>query len=1362
MLGALLLLGSLTGHSQRLAFNHLSVENGLSQNSVLCIAKDSAGFMWLGTRNGLNRYDSRHFLTFRNIPGQPGSISNNYILSLLYDKRNHLWAGTRNGLNQYLPQQKQFLRVPWATTRYEKAEPFINCLLEDSKGRLWVGTRHMVYLITDPAHPVLVPLPQALGVPYTAGIVFTIFEDSQGLFWIGTETGLIRLSLHGSRPVTETFRHDPANAASLADNQVTSMAEDREQHLWIGTLSGGLDVYHPSVQGFTHYRHNPLSANGLVNNHIRKLLFDGEGRLWVGTQEGLSVMDVHSRSFTSYLSQPLNTTSLSQNSIHSLYQDNTGAMWIGTFFGGVNIYSGLNHFFSVYTTNTLTSRLSNSVVSSITEDDQKNLWIGTEGGGLNYLDRQTGAVTYFTNDPLDPHSLGSNLIKVLYKDRSGHIWAGTHGGGLNRISQSGGKVSFTRYLYNEDDAQLNGLEIACLLEDRNGLFWLGTELKGLLVFRQQNGQLAEEPAYRQVLQPLKGASIISLLEAAGNKKWIGTTAGLYVLENGALNRISGTEQLSINSIFEDAARNTWVCTTGGLLLLSAEGNKKIVYRKKDGLPDNNILGILPDDQGNLWAGTGNGLVRFNPARNTFNSYDKYDGLAGNTFNNNSFYKAANGEMFFGGYDGLTAFFPNQIRENKAVPAIVLTGFSLFNTPVAVGAADSLLPADLAFTRQLTLRHDQDVFSFSFAALNFINPQKNSYAYKLEGFDKDWNFTNNPTAVYNHVPPGHYTLTVNGTNNDGVWGRPASIAVRILPPLWKRWWAYALYLLATAILFALVSRFFYLRALLQRNNELTRLKLNFFTNVSHEIRTHLSLIIAPADRLIRKFAESPADRQQLQTIKNNSESLLQLVNELMDFRKAETGHLGIHAQPHNMVPFLQSICVSFAEAAAQQQVTLRFAPGQEVITAWFDKEQMEKVFYNLLSNALKFTAAGGSIQLQVAAAAHGITITVSNTGKGIAGENLQKIFDNYFQEDDHGRQNTGYGIGLALSKSIVDMHQGTIAADSQPVPGQDHLTTFTVVLRPGNAHFTAAQLQPPAPTVQRTVEMSSPPAPAAVGVADPANDLPGQQAKPVLLLVEDNTAIRSFLADLFSPGFTVLESADGNSGWQMATEHIPDLIISDVMMPGMDGFAFCQLVKSDLRTSHIPVIMLTAKNTVAHQLEGLETGADVYLTKPFSADVLELQVRNLLAAKQRLWQQFRSRLQQEVTTTPPAPEAGTTTDTAPAPLPAPLHPLDEAFIQQIITITDAEIYNADFGVAMLAKKLALTQPVLLKKVKAITGMTANDFVKSLRLKKACALLLERRYTVYEIAYMVGYENSKYFSREFKKEFGKTPSEYAQGV
>lgn len=1329
---------SLVATAQTPLFNHITVEDGLSQNSVMAIAQDARGMMWYGTRYGVNKYDARKFKAYHQDDSAPG-LSDDYIVSLFCDSRNTIWAGTLNGLNRYNPEKDVFEQVHIQLPPSADTNRTVHTIYEDRKGRLWVGMNKCLLLLADREKNKFSAVQTFLDKT-----VRCILEDHSGILWLGTSKGLLQVSNQRSG-----FTSSNAGiAGQLQQEYVTSIVEDRLHTLWIGTFSNGVIHYNQANRVLDNYVHNDADKHSLINNNIRRLLFDRSGQLWVGTQEGISLKGA-AGAFTNIVHDDRNTTSLSQNSIYSLYEDNEGTIWIGTFFGGLNSFHHYNTAFKVYQSGGGATDLSNNVVSSIVEDGP-NLWVGTEGGGLNCINRKTGRVRYFQHKPNDGSSISSNLIKVVYKDRSNQIWAGTHGGGLNLFHPATGQ--FTRFFYQEKDAAALTSEITSIEEDLAGHFWVGTQ-RGLLAFKREGSVLTPDMASREIVKELDRLMVLYLFLDSKQKLWIGTSSGLYLLQRNQMTLISSSPSPSkpnfrVNCIAEDSRQNIWVGTYyNGLYQYSIDGAYKQSISAKDGLPDNNIVGILADGKNRLWISTGNGLSKYDMERRLFLNYYTVDGLPGNVFNNNAYYKSASGEMYFGGYNGLTSFAPQDIKEHTKVPTVVLSGFSVLGKPVTPGA---LLPQDISLTKSVELQHDQNMFSVEFSVLNYIKPGKNRFAYQLQGYDPEWHYTGNPVVSFTNLSPGRYQLLMKGSNNDGVWSEPVALGINVLPPFWKTWKAYLLYLLAVGLLLFLITRFFFMREWVKKNNILTQMKLNFFTNISHEIRTHLSLIIGPAEKLLVHGNGGPDDQQQLHVIKNNSESLLQLVNELMDFRRAETGNLKLQVAQWDLVSFLRDIHASFHDLSINKNIVTEFVTSAGKIGVWFDKEQLEKVFFNLLSNAFKFTGSGGLIGIKIEEKPSVVEVKITDNGKGISKENLEKLFDNYFQEEHHGSQNNGYGIGLALSKSIVEIHHGSITVQSsQAAENQAAITSFTVLLQKGKDHFDSSCIIDPAhqPPLSVPLKTTEPVVTPSTGHSQSG------ETKHTVLLVEDNAEIRNFITTSLQDQYHFITCDNGQQGWEVAVDTIPDIIISDVMMPEMDGMSLCSKLKTDQRTSHIPVILLTAKSTTSNQIEGLQTGADLYLTKPFSLQVLTLHLYNIIAARERVWQQFSKthslpKLVEEgsVAVPPAAAEA--------------LHPIDAAFIEQASQIVEENMYEPDFNIAILASKLGMSQPVLLKKIKAITGLSTNDFVKSLRLKKAAELLLQKRHTVYEVSYMVGYEDSKYFSKEFKKYFGKLPSAFAE--
>jgi ligand-binding sensor domain-containing protein/signal transduction histidine kinase/DNA-binding response OmpR family regulator len=1333
----LIILTQLLGKGQDLVFNHLLTEDGLSQSSIFSITQDHRGLMWYGSRYGLNSYDGNQFRLYKSSLTDSTSLSADYITALYSDAKGVLWVGTINGLNKFNSRKNTFERVQLDSNRNKKAY-YIRSIQEDRKGNLWIGCNYGLYKLADQKSNQWIRADR-LGLPGTIAQseVLSMLEDQEGTFWIGTNHSLVKSTFNGKFGSSTTFSRSES-PTSISDNSITAIVEDQQHNLWIGTENGGINLLNKNTNQFTRFNHEAGNSNTLPHNAVRKMIISKSGELWIGTQEGLSILNPLTRKFVNYQHRKSNPNSLNQNSIYSIYQDANGSVWIGTYYGGVNVTYAAPTNFKTWQSNEKNTSLNYGVISSITEDRGGKLWIGSEGGGLNVYDPQKQTFTAFTYSGSDSSSLGSNLIKVVYADKSDQIWIGTHGGGLNLYNRSTGK--FKRFFSRKGDLNATRSEIVTLLEDHTGKFWVGTQT-GLGIYKRNGDQL--EPYLPQgPLKLLADKNIKFLLEDADQKIWIAATTGLSLYNSTdntlKLLRLPKTNLGSdyVNCLYQDSKKNIWIgLYYGGLLSYNTRTGKFTrAYTKKDGLANDNVLGILEDKQQQIWISTSNGLSKLDPQTGAFKTYTVSDGLSGNEFNYNSFFKSKKGTFFFGTYNGLTYFLPEEIQKNNFQAPILFTRLMLFNKPVGINGSDQLLREDISYTQKLVFKYDQNIFTLQFALLSYIKSRKNRYAYKLEGVNNQWIETAIPSATYTNLPPGSYTLLVKGKNNDGVWSKTASMEIEILPPFWKTWWAFAIYAILLGLIIFSITRFFYLRQLLAKDEELHQSKLNFFTNVSHEIRTHLTLIMVPIEKLLDDSKNTASTNTQLNKVKRNADRLLKLVSELMDFRKAETNHLKLYVAGYNLIAFIQDICGSFDALSAKKKIQFLVLYDQDPVQVYFDKVQLEKVFFNLVSNAFKFTPAGGSITVRICTEKDKVNVSVEDSGRGISPEYIDRLFTNFFQVDDHSIQNTGYGIGLALSKNIVELHHGIISLASTPATETEKgYTNFTVSLLLGTAHF--SEINQPLSRPQPIISAQEPEKSIAPTEAVEAH----QEKLHTVLIVEDHAELRSLIKESLLSNYYLIEAEDGLEGWEKATSEIPDLIISDVMMPQMDGYTFCNQLKSDPRTSHIPVILLTARNSETDQIMGLSGGADYYLTKPFSNKVLQLTVQNLFAARELMRQKFSNSFILE-------PQQITIDST------------DEQFLSKLIVIIEQNMENENFGVETIIEEIGMSQSVLYKKLKALTNMSVNDFSKSIRLKRAAQLLKQRKHTVYEIGYMIGFTDRKYFSREFKKQFGKTPTEY----
>lgn len=1315
--------------------------------------------MWFGTRDCLNRYDGKTVKIYKTDEADPASISSeDYIYAIAEDKQQNLWVGTQNGLNRYIPETDKFERIVFKPADQNSiSDKIVLSIHSGRKGKVLFGTYNGLSILENPKSRKFKRYFKKDGL--AGNSVYTVFEDSQSNIWVGTTEGLTRMSPKNGQYVFSSFVHIPSQAGSISANSIKTIAEDAQGRIWVGTEAEGLNLFVPGSGSFIRFQHQPLRNDGISNDIIRKVMPAKDGNLWVATMNGLNILDPVTLRFKVFKHDSENRKSLSDNSIKDIYEDNYGSVWIGTMFGGVNVAHQNTVPFTVYKYSKYRNSISSDIISVIAADEQKNLWIGTEGQGLNHFNTRTNEFKKYVNDPSDPGSLSSNTIKAIYKDKKGQIWIGLFQGGLELFNPATGKFKHYRHDPN-NPASLSYGYVSSISEDHNGRLWVGTSSRGLNLFdpeKQSFSLLTDLPS-----PGLRLSSSYIRFSFSDRRKnfWVGTPRGLNLLPAGAkqfkvfLKNTAHKDSLQSNQISciqEDKDGNIWIGTHHGGLSLYHPGKQSFTtYTKRDGLASDNIIGILEDNEGSLWLSTDRGLSKFDLKQRSFKNYNITDGLPANEFNANSAYKDENGKLYFGSYNGLVSFIPREIKENEHIPKVAFSGLKLFNKPVWVDGPDGLLKQDISFSKEITFSADQDIFSIDFVALNYIQPERNKYAYQLEGFEKDWNYVTIPTAAYTNLPAGKYKLLVKGSNNDGVWNdHPTVLEIRVLPPLWRTWWAYLLYLAAGCTLLYLIFRFFRRQERLEselyyehlnneRQQELYQMKLDFFTRISHEIRTPLSLIFAPLEKLISLSKENELISAPLSGIKKNTDRLLRLITELLDFRKIETGNVKLRVAENELIGFCRQIYSSYEGLAELKSITYSFEAPEGEILLFFDPAQLEKVCYNILSNAFKYTPDGGEVVFALRKESDHVKLMIRDNGIGIPEDLLDKIFGNFYQVKS-GKTNTeGWGIGLALVKNIVDLHHGEISVSSVlATPQERGNTSLTVTLPLGASHFNAEEL---AATSDLLVFSEPVPEISTVNAQGEKEEVvTGKQY--TVLVVEDNDELRGFILQSLQHIYHLLESADGLEGWNVAVEQVPDLIISDVTMPGMNGFELCAKLKQEERTNHIPVIMLTAMASHLHQVDGLEAGADIYITKPFSIQVLELSIRNLLQGRERL----RHKYVRQVMLMPGRIEIASP---------------DEKFLDKLMGLIASKMEDPEFNVGSLVEDIGMSQTVLYKKIKALTGLSITDFIKSQRLKRAAQLLSEHQLNISEVAYAVGFNDRKYFSKEFRKQFHVAPSEYVK--
>lgn len=1384
-------------------FEHITTEQGLSQNDVNCIFQDRKGFMWFGTNDGLNRYDGYSFELFKPEMGNPNSISSNLIQTLDEDHGGRIWIGTAGGgLNCYDPVTKKFyyFKETSDSTHLAIYEHVLD-LMVDKEGILWMSSLAGVqaFEITEKETETgIIPQLQSITLPedLQKGNFPEICQDNDNNIWIGGDPGLFKVSK--SNDTSHPYKVKKVAFASQIPNlQIFSIAKYLKHALLVGTNKGFF--YLPDLRAS---KQDLTTTTRLASGAFGRIQIDKNEQIWVGTPNGLVLFRIPEgdtipqliRRHRNDLNGP---NSISKNVILSIYEDDFGLLWAGTNGGGVNKFDPEKNTFLHIKKSLTSGSISYDKIRSIYEDSYSNLWVGTEGGGLNFQ-----AAKY--NDGYYSHFETLNIpenvfaITEVNQDNQSYLYLGAKANpGLYRIKIRGNKGFDKPEEINLTPA-ISASSFS-LLNDENKFLWVGTYNLGLyrLPFSDIKNQdkrihFRHDPASPQ---SLSDDIVRSLLKDSKGNIWIGTGKGLNKISadeiHGDLPQFkrylsSQKDSLSIShnyilALYESKAGELWVGTFGGGLnkLIPGKNGQKdhfIRYAEKDGLPNDVVKGILEDDLGHLWLATNKGLSRFDPVNQVFKNYDTHDGLQSKEFSELACFRRKNGEMLFGGVNGFNSFFPDSIRDNTQAPEVVFTDFEVVNKPITVGEELNgrvILDKAISEIEHIDLKYDENSFSLAFSALHFSAPEKNHFLFKLEGFDPDWISVTAQKrfATYTNLEPGDYTISVIASNNDGIWNEnPAKISITIAPPYWKTWYAYMLY--GVLLLGFLIAVQLYTiigikdkHALVlehlenEKTQELNQLKLQFFTNISHELRTPLTLISGPMDYLIKsgKGLDYHEREYQYQLIKKNSNYLLRLVNQLLEFRKMDRGKIQLQVQEGEIETFIREISEPFQFIAQKKQISYEIQAEAMNKQVWFDPGIIEKILYNLLSNAFKFTPKGGSVKVFLsgnsAAEARSkkegtfdrLTIQIIDTGPGIDTKNQTKIFERFYkgkQKDEFNKGGTG--IGLAYTKSLVELHKGSIQLNSTVGQG----STFLVSLPVRKKDYEKSEIRDSRLKVSQVANDPLTYLTDTILEEDPreiqveTSNL-FKSGLPYLLIIDDNKDIRRFIQTAFSASYNIVEAENGAEGLTLANEIIPDLIICDVVMPIMDGIEFCETLKTEAKTSHIPVILLTANSSEEVEIEGLKLGADAYIRKPFNLEKLKLRMQNIIKQRLELKDRFRKQILLE-------PEEVTVTST------------DEIFIKKAMDLVEEHMADPEFNVENMVQEIGMSRSKLYLKLKAITGQSSSEFIRTVRLKRAVQLLESSDLTVKEIMYMTGFNTASYFSKCFKKQFGIPPSEYVANL
>lgn len=1312
-------------------FRNISTTQGLSQSTVFCIQQDHLGFMWMGTQDGLNRFDGEEFKIFRNQKNDSTSFSSNYVRALFLDSGNNLWIGGDKGISKYSYEKQYFVNysLPHAPGVW-----YISAITEGPDSTVYAATSsgELYKKEWGKAHFTQ----EKMQWPHKGVTAIRSLLKHHDELFIGTNEGLYIYNLRGKA----------LNLLSLGKNEpmINDVYVDAGV-IWIGTEGRGLYRYGPQKGIFVNYMHKPGVQSVVAGNDVRSIRADLNGNLWIGTLSGLTVWDTRLNSYRHYHQDPGQPYSMSHNSVRQIYRDRQGGMWLGTYFGGVSYYHPEHIKFNLLTQNQGKLSLTDQVINVISQDDNQNFWIGTNDEGISYWDRQRGTITGYSKTASGTPIFRSNNIKAILRLDDGRLLVGTHNGGLNLFSP--GNFANRIFLHNpQDTSTISGDMVYALLRDHRGEIWVGTRT-GLDRFDLAT-QTFRRFAREYPDQLFSSRTVTFLLEDFRHYLWIGTTNGVTRISPDRKNAVAFSGDRFSNDVVTCLAHDNnhylWIGTRNGLNYMNLETGETGMVSTGDGILGGIISSIQPGEDGLLWISTNRGLVRYDPKTQKKQLFDTRDGLQNNQFILTSSCKASDGLMLFGGINGISYFYPSELRLLSFPLEIRLTALHVLGNEMTAEHPFRILEKHINSTSSIVLQPDHNQFGFYFNSFNYISPSRVTYFYYLEGYDTGWQVAERDrNASYHNLPPGQYTFHVKAVGSMGESSPEKTVRIKILPPWWKTnlFYITSVLLAAAGILFAYKSSTDRLKALHQlrierlereKEVEINQVKLDFFTHISHELRTPLTLIKAPLDEIRGGQLNRFRLQKNYDLISRNTERLLALVNELLDFRKLDLKTRPVNSRKTDLTDLAGGIFQSFQFMAENKRISYSFEKPAAAAYYLVDESIFEKILVNLLSNALKYTPEGGRITLSLDPLPEQLILKVTDNGIGIDEGDQKRVFEPFFRVDENS-ESAGSGIGLAFVKKLVTSLDGRVSLKSVKNGG----TVVTVILP-------LKQVYPTAEAGNVAEEQTN-----GVFVSDVPDEILSRLEvlsggkKKNLLLVDDNLEITGYLKGYFEDRYRIVTAASGSEALPLVEQDSFDLILCDVMMPGVDGVTFCERIKQDIRTCHIPIILLTAKAGISQQIVGIEAGADDYITKPFSVKLLESKIGNLIRNRERL-KQYHSR-SEEID-----------------PARITLNSLDEALIRKVITIVEARIEDPAFSVDKLSSELGMSRSALYLKLRALTGESPSDLVRRIRLGYAARLLKTRQYNVAEVAFRSGFNSPAYFSTSFKQHYGCMPSEYSANL
>lgn len=1328
----------LTGFGQEYPVKFLDLSDGLSNNSVITIYQDSDGFMWFGTNDGLNRYDGYDFRVYRNKFNDKNSLSFNTIYDIEGDSKKNIWVGGDDGVCVFDKEKSLFHSVQYVAN--------------DNTTKILKGIVHQIRSVS-----------RELVLVASRDYGLIIFENRS---FTGKTVALENLNNK-----TAKYRY---NATAIEDDPAKDCS-------WVYVRNVGMCVYD--------YQSKKMKLVCPLSMDIKCMKLSLDGNLWLGTDEGLFLFNVKTKSLSdNYFSNKCSVTGIlidkkkkiwlstdgcgvytvmengkkavpfnlangkqlvKSNSVYSLYEDATRNKWFGTLRGGISMIGNSSKSFKIIKSNVDENNPAENFVLSFCEDEKKNLWIGTDGAGLKYWNRKLNTYKIYNASAGSANKITSNFITSIVKDDNNEIWLSTWAGGVNRINPANNNISHYS-CYNPFTKQVEK-NIWFVYKDSKGVVWASATNEGSLYFfdRTKNSFVL----FDKTIDNLQ-----CLTETSDGKLWGGNYTSLFAIEKGAGKYRKIAIGNAIRYIHEDRAKNLWLGTQdGGLLLFDRKTNKFKRLTTDDGLPSNTILRILEDKEGNLWMSTYNGICRYNKKKGTFRNFSVNDGLQSNQFSFNAGIKLSTGEFLFGGIYGFNSFYPEQIKEYNQKNHLLLTDFHVNNLPIEESKKELISDWDSGKIKEVVLSYDQTTLSIGFVAIDYNNADKINYAYKLENWDNQWsNVDQIRKANYTRLAEGEYVFKVKTTNLRGGWNKEESLVrVIVLPPWYRSWWAFAFYVLAGAgIIYGYVKynknkeklKYKIKVAELEREKEkeIAKKQSSMFTYISHEFRTPLSLIINPLKKAIQKGAvEKNSSVTDLVIAHRNARRLLSLVNQLLLFRKAENDADELRMSVVNVNNLCYEVFHCFVNQAKDKKIDYTFQIPENNIEIIGDYEKIEISLFNLISNAFKYTPVGGEIGLVLAETEKNVVIEISDTGNGIAKNDLDIIFDKFKQVNSKAPVggSSGFGIGLFIVKYFMEKHKGTVSCTSETGKG----SVFTLTFLKGQDHFEEIQISTVIPKMsplveeliaddsEETVEISP--------IMSAENELHKVMLtdKRTLLIIDDNADIRNYLIRLFSDTYIIYSADNGEEGLKLTKKHMPDLVISDIAMDVMDGLELCRKIKENSSLSHIPVILLTASKNPETHLQGISDGADDYITKPFDDDLLVARVESLLKSRSNLRAYFLDSITLKENTQKVPAEY-------------------QEILKRCIDIIENNIHKRDFTIKNFAAEMGMSHRTLYTKIKIISGQTLNAFIRSIRIRRAAMLMLTENMNIAQASVEVGFEDPKYFRQQFVKLFGMTPSEY----